>query len=355
MPSPICIFPYNTPFSMVAVSHISNHRRIDCVSLVIPTKNRAESLAVTLDALKELAVPEHLALQVIIVLDGCTDDSRAIADQWQLSFEHSVICVETEGLGAGGARNAGIDKADGVLVGFIDDDVIPDVGWLKKHLEVHERYPEAFVTLGAMRLPQHMQLPPWNEWEVLSLAGRYRSLETGNAEAGPEDLFTANAMMPLDILKALGGFNVSLKRAEDVELASRLADQGVKFRFLAEAGVVHCPVRTLRGWKKIPVNYAKAHWEMAAGDPDQSGVTTGAPNLDSMHWLTQFAVLVFSKRSLSSDVFCAAAQGLGIIAHRLQFKGLSYAAFSSVYNVLYFGTLHRLRVNELPLRSGENP
>ena len=95
------------------------------VSIIIPTRDRAKSLGLTLESLNAVFVPKEISLQVIIVLDGCTDNSNKVVEQWHASFQHTATIVYTTGLGAGGARNSGLDHAKGTLIGFMDDDVIP--------------------------------------------------------------------------------------------------------------------------------------------------------------------------------------------------------------------------------------
>ncbi len=310
------------------------------VSIVIPTRNRAASLLETLIAVENLRIPTGINLQLVVVMDGCTDHTAQTLSQWRSRSGCDVLCVETAGLGAGGARNEGIARASGEFIGFIDDDVLPDELWLQHHVDCQLANKKGVVSLGAMKLPSHKRLPPWNEWEVLSLQGRYDSLMSGAAVPDPSDLYTANAMIPTEALQAVGGFDDSLQRAEDVELAARLFTYGLEFVFLPQASVVHCPIRTLRGWKNIPVAYAKSHVTMQ-NDGANHSANFGAPSLAHMHSLTRIAVKCFSGSEFRTSLYCSLAQSVGLLAHWMRLRSISYAAFSSVYNVLYFGTLTR--------------
>src|SRR5207253_1947001 len=64
-------------------------------------------------------------VEVVVVDDGSTDDTRAIAH----GFGVRVISTENRGLSA--ARNSGLEAATGEIVAYIDDDAYPDPHWLQ--------------------------------------------------------------------------------------------------------------------------------------------------------------------------------------------------------------------------------
>ena len=239
------------------------------------------------------------------------------------------------------------------MIGFLDDDVIPSPSWLDVHLQCHLNSNEPLVSIGSMSLPIDKRLPPWNEWEVLSLGRRYKALESGSLRAEPSDLYTANAMIPRNALEQVGGFDATLRRAEDIELGLRLAKAGLKFEFLSDANVAHYPIRTLESWKKIPIAYAKSHFEMQNGQYGEDIEKIGSPQLGNMHPATRIAVRAFGKNKIISGVYCFIAQGIGSLAHFARLSRISYAAFSSVYNVLYFYSLEQLQVQRQNLLETE--
>lgn len=88
------------------------------VTVVVPVFDGARFLAECLDS---LVAQDHPALEIVVVDDGSTDDSAAVAEA--RSHGHPGVRVlrrAHEGLGA--SRNAGIDAARGALVGFCDAD-----------------------------------------------------------------------------------------------------------------------------------------------------------------------------------------------------------------------------------------
>ncbi|MER6738969.1 glycosyltransferase family 2 protein [Streptomyces puniciscabiei] len=84
------------------------------LSVIIPVKNRANHLPFTLAPITEL--PD---CEVIVVDDGSTDSSTDVAR----SYGCQVVRHERS-VGPGAARNAGIRKARGDLLLFLDSDIV---------------------------------------------------------------------------------------------------------------------------------------------------------------------------------------------------------------------------------------
>lgn len=93
------------------------------LSVVVAAKNVAPWLHESLTSLARQGID---GMEVIIVDDGSTDESAAIADQWQKADSRFRV-LHTPGLGGGAARNAGVDDATGEYLCFCDgDDLVPD-------------------------------------------------------------------------------------------------------------------------------------------------------------------------------------------------------------------------------------
>src|SRR5439155_18852893 len=76
------------------------------------------------DCLKGLGRLEYPDYEVVVVDDGSTDRTAAIAR------EYDCRLIRTENRGLAHARNVGLAAARGEIVAYLDDDASPDPRWL---------------------------------------------------------------------------------------------------------------------------------------------------------------------------------------------------------------------------------
>lgn len=88
------------------------------VSVVIPAHNAARTLDATLDS---VCAQSHRALEIIVVDDGSTDTTAAIA-QDRAARDPRVRVLRTPNRGVAAARNAGIRASAGAFVAPVDAD-----------------------------------------------------------------------------------------------------------------------------------------------------------------------------------------------------------------------------------------
>ncbi len=92
------------------------------ISVVVPAFDVEDYLPACLDS---VLAQTHTALEVVVVDDGSTDSSGAIADAYA-ARDARVRVVHTDNHGLGAARNEGLRHATGELLAFVDsDDVVP--------------------------------------------------------------------------------------------------------------------------------------------------------------------------------------------------------------------------------------
>ena len=191
-----------------------------------------------------------------MVSDGSSDGT----DEFLRSPECPlpVVAVRQDNAGPAAARNRGIREATGDLVVFIDDDVVPAPDLLAAHLRHHDASGnDDTVVIGPMITPTDDVLSPWVRWEQDMLYKQYAAMERGDWEATARQFYTANASIARRHLLDAGGFDEAFRRAEDVELAYRLADRGMHFTFAKDAIVDHHAERSFASWLDIARQYGR--------------------------------------------------------------------------------------------------
>jgi glycosyltransferase involved in cell wall biosynthesis len=197
------------------------------------TYNRAALLERVLDACFEQTVAPD-AYEVVLVNDGSRDETPAVIERAQAraTCRFEVINQPNSGLAKG--RNAGIARASGERIIFIDDDVLPLPNFVEEHLRSHERAPKAIVRGGAINVESFDDLPP-PVWSLKDYSGNF--------------FWTTNVSVPLATIRAIGGFNESFSEYgwEDIDVGLRLRFGGVRAVFNRKALVYHYKPRPRSG------------------------------------------------------------------------------------------------------------
>lgn len=91
------------------------------VSVIIPTYNRSSLVK---DAICSVLAQTELDLEVIVVDDGSTDDTRSVVDNFN---DSRIKYYYKQNGGVSSARNFGMAKSEGEYVAFLDsDDIWPE-------------------------------------------------------------------------------------------------------------------------------------------------------------------------------------------------------------------------------------
>lgn len=132
------------------------------VSIVICTYNRADSLHLTLDALGAQVTPVDLAWEIVVVNNNSNDATAAVVNDFASRARVPVLSIFLADQGLSRARNAGVCQAEGGVIGFTDDDVDPERGWVARIAAVMAE--GAADIVGGRILPAWRQPPPrWLE------------------------------------------------------------------------------------------------------------------------------------------------------------------------------------------------
>ncbi len=301
------------------------------VSVVVPSYNRKASLHRLLSALAAQTMPAE-DFEVIVVDDGSTDGTPDLVASLRMPYRLKTL--QQANTGPGAARNRGVRAASGDLIVFLDDDTVPVPGLLERHVALHAANANA-VVIGPMVPPSEWQRPAWIRWEEDMLEEQYRAMLAGEFECTPRQFYTANVSLERATFLEAGGFDSSFKRAEDVEMAYRMRDQGAQFIFDAEAQVYHYAERTFAAWCRTPYQYGRYDVIMHR-EKGHEALPCAAHEFHSRHLLTRVLARTCVGRAW---LVRAAVAGLRVIAtgaDRVGARGPARLALSGIFNLLYW-------------------
>lgn len=105
------------------------------VSIIVPIYNTAKYLPKCLDSIINQT---YQNLEIILVDDGSTDDSKKIADHYTKK-DKRIKVVHQKNQGQSTARNTGLSKATGDYISFIDADDEIEITFIKELLELYNK------------------------------------------------------------------------------------------------------------------------------------------------------------------------------------------------------------------------
>ena len=126
------------------------------LSIVIATRNRSASLARLLEGLA--AQVNAPPFEVIIGDNGSSDDTAGVIERAKTKL--TVHCVREERPGKSRALNAALKLAQGDLIVFTDDDVLPNPDWLAQLHKAAQQFPE-YIAFGGRIEVNTDHVPRW--------------------------------------------------------------------------------------------------------------------------------------------------------------------------------------------------
>jgi glycosyltransferase involved in cell wall biosynthesis len=200
------------------------------VSVIVPSYNGAEKLPQLMEALSKQRLSPS---EVIVVLDGSTDESKKVLGPWVHKLPLKIVNQENHG--RAGARNRGAAESVGNVLIFYDDDMIPDGNSLQRHLEL-QRENDGRLVSGAVKEDTNCatEICEWRRYLLSKWMGEGQS--PGVLNENEIGLSAANFSIRKKIFEKLGGFDPELRDCEDFDLGVRAFFKGFD--------LVHDPVNT---------------------------------------------------------------------------------------------------------------
>lgn len=225
------------------------------ITVAICTFNGAKTLRTALEALAVLRYPNY---ETIVINDGSTDESSAIA------AEYAVQLVSTENRGLSAARNTAWQLARGTIVAYLDDDAFPHPNWLFYIADTFMRF-----DCAAVGGPNYSPLGQSLTADAIAHApGGPKAVLVTDSLA--EHIPGCNMCIRRSVLEELGGFDARFRTAgDDVDICWRILERGLGIRYHAGAFVWHYARFTGKAFWKQQTGYGKAEALLQAKWPEK--------------------------------------------------------------------------------------
>lgn len=197
------------------------------ISVIIPSRDRQDVLKYVLESLNHQTC-NSLHYEIIVADDGSDDNTEKVVCDFSNNSTPKVLYIRQQKLGPGAARNAGIAKAKGKYILFLDADLIPEADVVERHLYFHQKSKDEYkCLLGAVRMAPELnrfEQARQNETNIRTTGASLHKVSHWQFRSG-------NASLPKELCAYPSGFDPRFEAAEDTEFACRLHTMDVSFYY----------------------------------------------------------------------------------------------------------------------------
>ena len=230
------------------------------LSVIIPVYNQEKIITKVLDSLNNQTIPKN-RYEIIIIDDGSADKTLKIVKDFKKKSKVKINILRTVNRhGKGAARNLGIKKAKNEIVVLLDGDMISPNDLLKRHLEFHQKFAKKnFAIIGYITWATELEITPFMYW--LEYGGGQLDFDIlkDKQKIDYKHFYTGNSSFKKSFLIKNGLFDEDFGREmyEDLELAYRLQNKGLKIFYNKKARVYHCHQTDIEKYSKRMISVGK--------------------------------------------------------------------------------------------------
>jgi glycosyltransferase involved in cell wall biosynthesis len=193
------------------------------VSVLMPSYNYARYLPAAIESVLSQSYGD---LELIIIDDCSTDDSREIAEGWKKLDRRVIPVLHKVNTGLSGARNSGLSVATGDFVALCDADDLWDKGKLKMQLDRFYGQPEIGAVHSDARIIDDSATPTGRLYSA-DFHGENQQCSGNLFKEFCLRNFVCNSTVVLrrECLDYAGGFDQRLRSLEDWVCWARISKQ----------------------------------------------------------------------------------------------------------------------------------
>ena len=195
------------------------------VSFVVPMKNLERTIGKCLDSI--INQDGNHRIEIVVVDDGSEDNSVQKVEENSRNSKvkiHLLHNLETHGRSA--ARNKGLEYVNSPYIAFVDSDVELPSDWLAKCVRILEK-PDVACVCGRV----------YPDGFFSHISGLFHVPFIAKEPLGR--IHGSNILCKREIIRKIGGFDVSFPDGEDVDLSFRLQQAGYEVIYTGEFTCLH--------------------------------------------------------------------------------------------------------------------
>jgi glycosyltransferase involved in cell wall biosynthesis len=131
--------------------------KVPQISVIIPIYNAEKYLKRCLNSIVGQTLQD---IEIILVDDGSTDNSRSICESYARDDSRITIISQTNKK-QGAARNRGLEIANGRHIGFVDSDDFVDLSYFETLLKVAEKHHADVAMTSVVKVARYRQKYKW--------------------------------------------------------------------------------------------------------------------------------------------------------------------------------------------------
>lgn len=195
------------------------------VSVVVPAFNRASLLGDTLDSVRAQTCSDW---ELLVVDDGSSDDTVRIAREYARRDDRIRVVCHNRNQGIAAALNTGIAESRGKFFCWLSPDDLFHHDKLRIQLEEFSRLPSNYGMVYSsfdQRLEETRRFKRLSQHQAVEDDFEFSHFLKFDCIQG------CTAMIPLSVVREVGGFSPSFRFAQDAEMWMRITAAGYRLHY----------------------------------------------------------------------------------------------------------------------------
>lgn len=280
------ICDYFNKKAVLETSVADNHGYFPSISVIIPTRDRDDSLVECLESLYAQDY-DSSQIEIIVVNDGSADETQKLASGFPCT-----LLTNLQSRGQSYCRNIGARRAGGEILAFLDDDCVAGRTWLRD-LALYFQWEDIGAVGGYVEGHARQSLLDRYEMAFSRLnLGTY--ILRGTNDNSTFYIPTCNMLVRKNVFLETGGIRESLQLGEDVDFCWRMRTAGRQLLYVPSGIVMHKHRNTLRAMLRRRADYGTSEAVLYSLHQDKMKILQMNPLAIAAFLGLCFAVCFFS-------------------------------------------------------------